>query len=92
MRKGTGVLTADLTQELMNLASIGVDGLTTPKFDSGINIVSNAINKPEFKFEVAEFLHVDRVDQDTLPTLERMMDKKIDTFARQLNAGIRKFK
>lgn len=92
LTKGSSVIPHAATQELMDIAAIGVDGLTMPKFDSGINMVTNAINKPEFKFEVAEFLHVDRVDQDTLPALEKMMDKKIDTFAKQLNASIRQYK
>lgn len=93
MRLGSTVVPADLTRELVDMANLGVDGLTNmPQFNSGINMVSNAISKPEFKFEIAEFLHVDKVDQDTLPVLEKMIDKKIDTFAKQLNASIRKFK
>jgi hypothetical protein len=58
----------------------------------GIQLMSNYVNKPEITIDVENFLKVDRVDQDSLPQLEKLMDKKIDTFAKQLNASIRKFK
>lgn len=91
MRAGSTVIPADLTRELIDLPKV-VDGLIhRPKFDSGINMIASAINKPEIVIDVENFLKVDRVDKDTLPQLEAMMDKKIDTFARQLNYSIKKF-
>lgn len=91
MRAGSTVIPADLTRELIDLPKV-VDGLINrPKFDSGINMIANAINKPEIVIDVENFLKVDRVDKDTLPQLEAMMDKKIDTFAKQLNYSIKKF-
>jgi len=91
MRAGSTVIPADLTRELIDLPKV-VDGLINrPKFDSGINMIANAINKPEIVIDVENFLKVDRVDKDSLPQLEAMMDKKIDTFARQLNYSIKKF-
>ena len=91
MRAGSTVIPADLTRELIDLPNV-VDGLINrPKFDSGINMIANAINKPEIVIDMENFLRVDRVDQDTLPKLEAMMDKKIDTFAKQLNYSIKKF-
>lgn len=91
MRAGSTVIPADLTRELIDLPKV-VDGLINrPKFDSGINMITNAINKPEIVIDVENFLKVDRVDKDSLPQLEAMMDKKIDTFAKQLNYSIKKF-
>ena len=92
MRKGTGVVPAKLTEELMELGKLGVDGLMNANnFGANINMISNAINKPEIIIDVENFLKVDRVDKDTLPQLEAMMDKKIDTFAKQLNYSIKRF-
>lgn len=91
MRAGSTVIPADLTRELIDLPKV-VDGLINrPKFDSGINMIANAINKPEIVIDVENFLKVDRVDKDSLPQLEAMMDKKIDTFAKQLNYSIKRF-
>ena len=91
LTKGSSVMTADATAELMKLADIGVDGLMMPKFDSGVNMMTNYITKPEFKIDIEEFVHVERVDQNTLPQLEKMMDKKIDDFSKALNYSIKRF-
>lgn len=92
MRKGTSVVPAAITEELLKLADIGVDGLTMPKFDSGINIVTNAISKPEFNFSFDSMVHVDHCDEGTVKDLEKMVDTKINQFTRQMNYAIRKFK
>ena len=92
MRKGTSVVPAAITGELLKLADIGVDGLTMPKFDSGINIVTNAISKPEFNFSFDSMVHVDHCDEGTIKDLEKMVDTKINQFTRQMNYAIRKFK
>ena len=94
MRKGTSVVPAAITEELLKLADVGVDGLTMPKFDSGINlnIVNNAINKPELNVDIENFLRCDNVNQDTMPELEKFVNKKMNEFMKQLNYAIRKFK
>jgi hypothetical protein len=92
LTKGSGVVPHDATVELMKLADLGVSGLMdTNKFGANVNMISNAINKPEIVIDVENFLKVDRVDKDSLPQLEAMMDKKIDTFAKQLNYSIKRF-
>lgn len=89
MALGSTVVPHDLTMDLIELPSV-VDGLINrPNFDSGINMISNAINKPEIKLDIENFLNVGRVDQDTLPALEKMMDKKINEFSRQLNYALK---
>ena len=91
LTKGSSVIPHDATTELMKLADIGVDGLMMPKFDSGINMMPNYITKPEFNIDIEEFVHVDKVDQDTLPKLEAMMDRKINDFGKALNYSIKRF-
>lgn len=91
LTKGTSVIPAEATTELMKLADIGVDGLTMPQFDSGVNVMTNYISKPELNIDIAEFVHVDKVDKDTMPQLEAMVDKKINDFSRQLNYALKRY-
>lgn len=91
LTKGTSVIPAEATTELMKLADIGVDGLTMPQFDSGVNVLTNYISKPELNIDIAEFVHVDKVDKDTMPQLEAMVDKKINDFSRQLNYALKRY-
>jgi hypothetical protein len=91
VRKGTGIVPADATKELMKLADIGVDGLMMPKFNSGINMMSNYISKPELNISFGSMVHVDNCSQDTIKDLEKMVDTKINQFTRQLNYSLKKF-
>lgn len=91
MTKGSSVIPHDATTELIKLADIGADNLMMPKLNSGVNVMTNYITKPEFKIDIEEFVHVERVDQNTLPQLEKMMDKKIDDFSKALNYSLKRF-
>lgn len=89
LTKGSGVMTADATAELMKLADIGVDGLMMPKFDSGINMMTNYINKPEFSFNVDNFLRCDNVSQDSLPELKQFVRTEMNNLIKQMNYAIK---
>ena len=83
---------ADISANLVEWGKLNPNMMSISGISDGMNLISNYISKPELKIDVENFLKVDRVDRETLPELEKLMDKKIDTFAKQLNASIRKFK
>ena len=92
LTKGSGVVPSDLTSELMELGKIGVDGLMDMnKFGANVNMISNAVTKPNYEFNFDSMVHVDHCDQGTLKDLEKMVDNKIDDFSRALNYSIKKF-
>lgn len=89
MRKGTGVVPADMTQKLFELAQIPTGDLMNKNLTAIVPNVTKNDFKNEFNFE--SLVHVDTVDSDTLPKLEKMVDKKIDDFSRALNYSLKKF-
>ena len=89
MRKGTGVVPADLTQKLFELAQIPASDLMNKNLTAIVPNITKNDFKNEFNFE--SLVHVDTVDSDTLPKLEKMVDKKIDDFSRALNYSLKKF-
>lgn len=91
MRKGTSVVPADITANLVEWGKLNPDMLKVGG-GANINMISNAVNKPEINLDIAEFLHVDHVDKDTMPELEKFVDKKMNDLVRQLNYSIKKFK
>ena len=91
MRKGTSVVPADITANLVEWGKLNPNMLNVGG-GANINMISNAINKPEINLDIAEFLHVDKVDKDTMPELEKFVDKKMNDLVRQLNYSIKKFK
>ena len=92
MAVGSTVVPADLTKDLMEIADLGVEGLVnTPKFNSGVNVITNAVNKPELNLSFDSLVHVDHCDEGTLKNLEKMVDNKINDFSKQLNYSIKRF-
>ena len=87
MRKGTGVVPADLTQKLFELAQIPTSDLMSKNLSA---IVPN-ITKNEFKneFNFDSLVHVDHCDQSTLKDLEKMVDNKIHQFGKQMNYALK---
>ena len=92
LKKGSAVMPADISANLVEWGKINPNMMNIGGVTDGINLMSSYINKPEIKLDIENFLNVGTVSRDTLPELEKLMDKKIDTFAKQLNASIRKFK
>lgn len=89
VRKGTGIVPADLTQKLFELAQIPTSDLMSKNMTAIVPNITKNDFKNEFNFE--SLVHVDTVDSDTLPKLEKMVDKKIDDFSRALNYSLKKF-
>jgi hypothetical protein len=89
MRKGTGVVPADMTQKLFELAQIPTSDLMNKNLTAIVPNITKNDFKNEFNFE--SLVHVDTVDSDTLPKLEKMVDKKIDDFSKALNYSLKRF-
>ena len=92
LKKGSAVMPADISANLVEWGKLNPNMMDMSNAVQGVNLMSNYISKPEIKLDIENLLRVERVDKDTLPDLERLMDKKLDNFARQLNYSIKKFK
>ena len=90
MRKGTGVVPADLTANLMEWGQFTPESLN---LGTGVNVnmINNAVIKPQYDFDFDSLVHVDHCDQGTLKDLEKMVDSKIDKFSKDLNYSIKRF-
>jgi hypothetical protein len=90
LKKGSAVMPADISANLvewgkLNPNMLNVDG--TPN----INMINNAVNKPEFNFNVDNFLRCDNVSQDSLPELKQFVKEQMDTLVKQMNYSIKRF-
>ena len=92
MRAGSTVIPADLTKELMAIGDVGLEGLTMPKFDSGINLMSNYVSKPELNLSFDALVKAENITEDTLPAVKKLVTQELDNFAKQLNYSLKKFK
>lgn len=90
IRKGTGILTADMTERLMNLAMNPQEMLdrNRPTISMSPSVTNNNI---ELTMEIAEVVHIEHVDNDTIPNLTKAIDKQLDKYMKNLNDQIRKY-
>lgn len=89
MRAGSTVVPADATREILKLADIGVNGLMAPKLNSGITLMSNAINKPEINLSFEALVKAERIDENTLPEVKRFVRQEINSLVKQMNYAIK---
>ena len=88
MRKGTGVVPADLTANLMEWGQFTPDSMN---LGSGINVnmVNNAVNKPEFNLSFEALVKAERIDENTLPEVKKYVQQEINTLVKQMNYAIK---
>lgn len=88
MRKGTGVVPADLTANLMEWGQFTPDSMN---LGSGVNVnmINNAVNKPEFNFTFDALVKAERIDENTLPEVKRFVQQEINSLVKQMNYAIK---
>jgi len=89
MRKGTGVVPADMTQKLFELAQIPTSDLMKKNITAIVPDITKTDISNQFNFD--SLVHVDHCDQNTLKDLEKMVDNKINDFSKQMNYSLKKF-
>ena len=90
MRKGTSVVPAAITENLVEWGKLNPNALNLHGSGVNVNMISNAVNKPEIKLDVENFLRCDNVSQDTLPELKKFVNEQMNSLMRQLNYGLKK--
>lgn len=89
LEKGSGVIPADITSNLMSWGELDPQDMldrNRPTIAPHKSIVNNTV---EINMQIAEVVHVDHVDHDTLPDLTKAVKKQMDSYMSQLNSAIK---
>ena len=88
MRKGTGVVPADLTANLMEWGQFTPDSMN---LGSGVNVnmINNAVNKPEFNFAFDALVKAENITEETLPAVKKLVTQELNRFTRELNYALK---
>lgn len=89
MRKGTGVVPADLTENLMEWGKLNPDMMSVNNGMSNLNVISNAVNKPEFNLTFDALVKAEKITEDTLPTLKKFVTQEINNLVKQMNYALK---
>ena len=88
MRKGTGVVPADLTANLMEWGQFTPDALN---LGGGVNVnmINNAVNKPEFNFAFDALVKAENITEETLPAVKKLVTQELNRFTKELNYALK---
>ena len=89
LKKGSAVMPADISANLVEWGKINPNMMKVGG-GANLNMISNAVNQPEFNMSFDSLVHVDHCDEGTLKDLEKMVDTKINQFSKQMNYAIKK--
>ena len=90
LTKGTSVIPADITKNLMQLGQLNPQDIldrSRPSI-SAPHITNNNI---ELSLNVGEVVHIDTVTNETIPNLTKAIEKQMDKYMKQVNSNIRKY-
>lgn len=90
LSKGSSVIPADLTSNLMAWGELDPQDMLDRNRPvvSAPHITNNNI---ELSMEIAEVVHIDTVNNDTIPDLTKAVEKQLDKYMKNLNGQIRKY-
>jgi peptidoglycan hydrolase-like protein with peptidoglycan-binding domain len=88
MRAGSTVIPADITKNLVEWGQFTPDSMN---LGGGVNVnmINNAVNKPEFNFTFDALVKAERIDENTLPEVKRFVQQEINSLVKQMNYAIK---
>lgn len=90
LSKGTSVIPSDITENLMKLGTIDpTTMLERNKPSIGAPHITN--NNMEINMEFGSLVHVDTVNKDTLPDLQKMVRSEFDNCMKNINQGLKRY-
>ena len=90
MEKGTGVIPADLTSNLMEWGELD-PSIMLERNKPVISAPHVTNNNVEINMEFGEVVHIDTVTNDTIPNLTKAIEKQMDKYMKNVNNNIRKY-
>ncbi|MDY4145077.1 MAG: hypothetical protein SOY54_02480, partial [Bacilli bacterium] len=91
MRKGTSVVPADITENLMKWGQFAPN-MEMSDTVQGINLMSNVVNKPELNLSFDSLLHIDNCSNEVIPEVKKIITEQLESFTKKLNYNLKKFK
>ena len=89
LKKGSAVMPADISANLVEWGKIDPSMLNLTNPASNINMITNAVNKPEINLSFEALVKAERIDEGTLPEVKRFVQQEINSLVKQMNYAIK---
>ena len=90
LKKGSAVMPADISANLVEWGKLNPNTMNVGGIPN-LNMISNAINKPEFNLSFDALVKADRIDEGTLPEIKKYVTQEINSLVKQMNYAIKGF-
>lgn len=91
LTKGTSVLPSDISANLMELGQLDPSDILQRSKPTATVPSSIVNNNMELNLNVGEVVHIDKVDNNTLPDLTKAVEKQMDSYMAKVNGALRRF-
>ena len=88
LKKGSAIMPADISANLVewgkmnpNMMNLGVA--------PNVNMISNAVNKPEFNFAFDALVKAENITEETLPAVKKLVTQELNRFTKELNYALK---
>lgn len=88
LKKGSAVMPADISANLVEWGKLNPDMLNVGATPN-INLINNAVNKPEFNFTFDALVKADNITKETLPAVKELVAQELNRFTKELNYAIK---
>lgn len=88
LKKGSAVMPADISANLVEWGKLNPDMMNIGGVPN-LNMISNAVNKPEFNLSFEALVKADRIDEGTLPEIKKYVTQEINSLVKQMNYAIK---
>lgn len=89
MRRGTAVMPADISENLMEWGKINPDMSNISSGAHSVNLMSNYVSKPEINLSFEALVKADKITEDTLPEVKRFVQQEINGLVKQMNYALK---
>ena len=88
LKKGSAVMPADISANLVEWGKINPSMLNTG-VSPNINMITNAINKPELNISFESLIKAENITEETLPAVKKLVMQELNRFTKELNYSLK---
>ena len=88
LKKGSAVMPADISANLIEWGKLNPN-MFNAGVSPNINMISNAISKPEFNITFDSLIRAENITEETLPAVRKLVTQELNRFTKELNYALK---
>ena len=80
---------ADISANLIEWGKLNPNMMNLPNTATNVNMISNAVNKPEFNFAFDALVKAENITEETLPAVKKLVTQELNRFTKELNYALK---